>query len=193
MPFKPLLNPKPIFIFYINIILIISLIFAAYFSIDQSVIISRSGLFNSIHDFLTYSRISVDKNLSRLIDPFNNLDTVTTCYIGIVPILLIFKFWNCKNCLFNVSLITSLCILWLSCGGVFSLICYFFPGMALYRHISFMIPLASFYLVISSSHAMEQFNSYNTCLQISNEDQKFFVNTICLLMIMDVFLTFIIY
>ncbi len=80
-------------------------------------------------------------------------------YVGLLP--LIFFGWamiKARNVLFKAFFCCFVVLFWLSFGGIFSGLCYFFPGMSYYRHIGvYVYPFLKVFILICAGFGLECF------------------------------------
>ncbi len=79
-------------------------------------------------------------------------------YIGLLPLL--FFVWaviRVRNRIFLSILIAAFALVWLSFGGLFTVLVYFFPGMAYYRHIGLVWGLAKIMFLICAGFGLDDF------------------------------------
>jgi len=82
----------------------------------------------------------------------------TSIYVGIIPFLLfIWSVMKVRNKIFLVFLTTMILLLLFSFGGYFTRLSYYFPGMAYYRHISFMIGIVKVLILICAGFGLDEF------------------------------------
>ena len=109
---------------------------------------------NSLGMFLTWS---TGNGLSH----FYQLQTVhnpSTRYIGLLP--LFFFVWailKVRSKIFFVFLAATVLLWWYSAGGIFSALCYFFPGMSYYRHIGLIDYVIHIFMLLCAGFGWESF------------------------------------
>ena len=81
-------------------------------------------------------------------------------YIGIIPLLLfIWSLFKVRDHKYYSFLIAAGAIAWLSFGGMFSFIAYYFPLMSTFRHIGFIHMILKILLLICAGYGLENFLS----------------------------------
>ncbi len=79
-------------------------------------------------------------------------------YSGVMPV--VFFIWailRVRQKLFLAFLVTAIALAWLSFGGNFAKLCYYFPGMAYYRHLGFMTGLVKVIVLICAGFGLDEF------------------------------------
>lgn len=112
---------------------------------------------NDLQTFLTWGGIDGLKALlTWLISGFHH--TYTTIYVGILPLIFfIYSTFKVRNKYYASFLISLIVIFWLFCGGIFSNLVYFFPGMDYFRHINYTYGLIKLLIIICAGFGLEHF------------------------------------
>ena len=109
---------------------------------------------NALGMFLTWSS---QYNISHFYEQqiFHN---PATRYIGLLPVFFfVWAILKVRDRIFFVFLITTVALWWFSTGGIFSTICYFFPGMPYYRHIGLVGHVVQILLLMCAGFGWEHF------------------------------------
>jgi len=79
-------------------------------------------------------------------------------YVGILP--MIFFVWSMlkvRDRTFLAFLSATVALIWLSFGGIFSLLMYYFPGMFYYRHLGLLYGVLKILILICAGYGLENF------------------------------------
>ncbi len=81
-----------------------------------------------------------------------------TRYMGLLPILffIISIIWIRKKEFF-AFLAPVIFLIWLYCGGLFSVLCYYIPGMKYYRHITYTYGMIKILMLICAGYGLDLF------------------------------------
>ena len=85
-----------------------------------------------------------------------------TYYIGLLPLVLVgLGLLRSRNPCFLAVAAAAAGLAWLSVGGYFATLAYYFPGMWLFRHIGLMFGLTSLLLLIASGWVLDELFARN--------------------------------
>jgi len=81
-----------------------------------------------------------------------------TRYIGLLPVLffIMSMIWVRKREFF-AFLAPAVFLIWLYCGGLFSVLCYYIPGMKYYRHITYTYGMIKILMLICAGYSFDLF------------------------------------
>ncbi len=85
-----------------------------------------------------------------------------TVYMGLLPI--VFLLWGILKVRdkFHLSFLTmAFVLIWMSFGGIFASLIYFFPGMHFYRHVGLVYGIVKYLLLLSAAYGFDYFWSQN--------------------------------
>ncbi len=79
-------------------------------------------------------------------------------YVGLLPLIFfVFSLIKVREKTYLAFLATTVCLLWLSFGGIFATLCYFFPGMGYYRHLGLTYRLLEILILICAGYGLDYF------------------------------------
>jgi hypothetical protein len=106
--------------------------------------------------FLNYGRLNPGTSvLGMLAGVYPNADN--TYYIGLLtPILVFWGLYKLDNPIFLSLVACAVALFWLSIGGWFAKLIYYFPGMMLYRHIGLTFGLSGILLILAGGFVVDK-------------------------------------
>lgn len=79
-------------------------------------------------------------------------------YIGLLPLVFfISAIMLARSMEFLLFLVPAVALIWLSFGGIFACLAYYFPGLAYYRHIGLDLSLAKIFIIIAGGFGLDNF------------------------------------
>jgi len=129
---------------------------------DLSLLIRDSHPQNTIDTFITYGGTTdigqiftqmflMDKPYATAGAGFDN-----TMYVGmLVGIFFMVALWYCRDVFFCSLLAGLIFMILFSSGGLFSRLCYFLPGMSLFRHIGLSGPVIKLLVLIGAGFGLK--------------------------------------
>ncbi|MES2206951.1 MAG: YfhO family protein [Pseudomonadota bacterium] len=137
-----------------------------------------------LNDFLTYRKPPLTNAIEGLLTG-STPHADNSYYVGLLPIALVFwGLFRIINPVFIGLTLSALTLIWLSIGGFFSRIIYFFPTMMIYRHIGFIFGAIGVLLILASGFVVD-FLIQEQKNQLQTNKLKKIYTMIFLLMILD--------
>lgn len=108
-----------------------------------------------LNSFLNYARFTPATTIAGFLTG-SVIDSDNTYYIGLLPLVLVFwGIFKLEKPIFIGLASAAIALFWLSLGGGFARVIYFFPGMMLYRHVGLVFGIAALLLILASGFVVD--------------------------------------